>query len=387
MPKILFVSGWYPTDEDPSYGIFVRRHAQAAALNNTVSVLYVHTVSSNERNIIGLKTSEQNNLFEIKISINKKQFVFGLAPIQKAYYFVWALVAGYYAVKKRSGKPDLVHANILYEGGRQALVLKFLFGIPFVCAEHWTGYHPQDGSYKGFFRKMISKIVATKAKFILPVTQNLAEAMQSHGLKGKYKVVPNTIDTKIFNLETRNESRQQFVHVSSLDERQKNFAGIINAFHALSRSNPGLKLMVAGGTDNIPHAQELVTKSGIDKEKIIFTGNKSETEIAQLLSQSLALVLFSNYENQPCVILEALACGTPVIATRVGGVGEIVNKKNGILVTPGNDYALAFSMRWVLEKKDTFVPEKLAEEIKEHHSLEAIGILLNDVYTSALSVG
>src|SRR5688572_26604634 len=155
MPKILFVSGWYPTDENPSYGIFVRRHAQAAALSNTVSVLYVHTVSSDERNIIRIKTSEENNLFEVRISINKKQLIFGIASLQKAYYFIWALIAGYFVIKKRSGKPDLVHANILYEGGRQALVLKFLFGIPFVCTEHWTGYHPEDGTYKGFFRKMI----------------------------------------------------------------------------------------------------------------------------------------------------------------------------------------------------------------------------------------
>jgi hypothetical protein len=57
MPKILFVSGWYPTDENPSHGIFVKRHAQAAALSNTVSVLYVHTISSAERNIIRMKTT------------------------------------------------------------------------------------------------------------------------------------------------------------------------------------------------------------------------------------------------------------------------------------------------------------------------------------------
>src|SRR5258706_13372 len=139
---------------------------------------------------------------------------------------MWAIVAGYFAVKKHSGKPDLVHANILYEGGRQALLLKFLFGIPFVCSEHWTGYHPQDGSYKGFFRKMISKMVARNARFILPVTQNLADAMQSHKLNGKYRIVPNTVDTKIFNTGRR-EVRHQFAHISSLDERQKNFSGII----------------------------------------------------------------------------------------------------------------------------------------------------------------
>jgi glycosyltransferase involved in cell wall biosynthesis len=385
MPKILFVSGWYPTDEDPSYGIFVKRHAQAAALNNKVSVLYVHTVSLAESNIIHIKTAEENNLFEIKISINKKQFVFGISALQKVYYFIWAIVAGYFAIKKHSGKPDLVHANILYEGGRQALLLKFLFGIPFVCTEHWTGYHPQDGSYKGFFRKMISKLVARNAKLILPVTRNLADAMRSHGLNGKYEVVPNVVNTKIFNPENRKETSNQFVHISSLDERQKNFSGIISAFRVVSVANPKLKLMVAGGGSNILHAKEMVARSGLDKEKIIFAGDKNATEIAQLLSQSVSLVLFSNYENQPCVILEALACGTPVIATDVGGVVEVISEKNGILVKPQAENTLAAAMLFMLEKKNTFVPELLAEKIKEQYSYEAVNKLLNKIYKSALS--
>jgi len=381
MAKILFVSGWYPTDENPSYGIFVKRHAQAAALSNVVSVLYVHTVQSDERCIIKITTTEKDNLLEIKISINKKRLVLG--PLEKAYYFVKALITGYYLVKKRLGKPDLVHANILYEGGRQALVLKFLFGIPFVCTEHWTGYHAEDGSYRGFFKKMISKMVAARAKFILPVTKNLAEAMQSHGLKGNYKVVPNTVDTKIFNAD-RKEIQNQFVHISSLDERQKNFSGIVHAFRVVFLSNPALKLVVVGGINNISHAKELVVQAGIGKDKIIFAGSKNQEEIAQLLSQSIALVLFSNYENQPCVILEALACGTPVISTNVGGVGEVVNVKNGILVPPHAENTLAAAIHLMLEKKNSFVAQQLSQKIKEQYSLEAVNAQLDQVYRAAL---
>src|SRR5258706_12734180 len=139
MPKILFVSGWYPSDENPSYGIFVKRHAQAAALNNTVSVLYVHTVSSDESNIIRIKTSESNNFFEIKISINKKQFIFGISSLQKAYYFMWAIVAGYFFVKKHFSKTDLFNANILYEGGKQDRLRKFFFLVSLSLSVGCTG--------------------------------------------------------------------------------------------------------------------------------------------------------------------------------------------------------------------------------------------------------
>ena len=383
MPGILFVSGWYPSNENPSYGIFVRRHALAAAINNRVSVLYVHTVLSDSNNVVQVKTGEYNNLFEVKISINKKRLVLG--AVQKAYYFAWALIAGYYIIKKHSGKPDLVHANILYEGGRQALLLRLFFGLPFVCSEHWTGYHPQDGSYKGFLKKMISGRVARKAKFVLPVTQNLAEAMQSHGLQGNYRVLPNTVDTSIFNTTGNNKKEVQFIHVSSLDERQKNFSGIVKVFRSISGKNPEIKLIVVGGKDNIKAAEEIVERSGIAKEKIIFAGNKNEVEVARLLSQSIALILFSNYENQPCVIIEALACGIPVIATHTGGIGEIVENSNGILVKRGDERALEDAMRAILEKRNTFVPGHLAEKINEQYSYQSVNKQLNEIYNSALS--
>ncbi|MCB4234228.1 glycosyltransferase family 4 protein [Kaistella anthropi] len=60
-------------------------------------------------------------------------------------------------------------------------------------------------------------------------------------------------------------------------------------------------------------------------------------EVSEKMRASDCFVLFSDYENFPCVLLESLSTGTPVIATKVGGIPEVVNEKNGILISNSKD--------------------------------------------------
>jgi L-malate glycosyltransferase len=380
MSRILFVSGWYPTEDKSSFGIFVRRHAEAAALTNDVSVLYIRTITSSTQPIVTVHSGTKNKLFEVIVSINKQKLLFPpVSFLLKLIYFIRTINKGYRVIKRHFGKPDLVHANILYEGGRQALFLKTFYGIPFVCTEHWTGYLPEDGSYSGFFRRVVSKRVAAAAKFILPVTKHLSNAMQSEGLSGSYHIVPNTVNINVFHAGADvRKNKNQIVHISSLDERQKNFTGIVRTFLKASEINQDLSLVVAGGSEKI------IKQFDTGKSKIIFRGNLNESEVAKLLSESSCLILFSNFENQPCVILESLACGTPVIATRVGGISEVVNNSNGIIIEPGNENQFLEAIKKISQNPDVYSSGALSEFIRTNYSYETVNGLLNRIYTLAL---
>jgi glycosyltransferase involved in cell wall biosynthesis len=125
----------------------------------------------------------------------------------------------------------------------------------------------------------------------------------------------------------------------------------------------------------------LVITAGLE-EKIKFTGEISYTKVAEIVRSASAFVSFSNYENQPCSILEALCCGVPVIATKVGGIPEVINSQNGIIIEPLNESQLLQAMEMMMDKFKNFDLESIAKSAKMKFSYNAVGSQLNLLYQS-----
>jgi glycosyltransferase involved in cell wall biosynthesis len=89
------------------------------------------------------------------------------------------------------------------------------------------------------------------------------------------------------------------------------------------------------------------------KDNIVFKGRVSQEEVAMYMAESISLILSSRYEAFGLVLAEAMATGTPVIASRVGGIPHVVeDMKTGILVEPSDEQALAEKMMLILKDED-----------------------------------
>jgi len=97
-----------------------------------------------------------------------------------------------------------------------------------------------------------------------------------------------------------------------------------------------------------------------------------------------ALVLFSRYENLPCVIIEALCCGLPVIATDVGGVKELINMKNGMLVQSDNEEELVGAMTRMIDGYNGFHREQISSNARQRFNYLTIGKQFHDLYQQVL---
>jgi glycosyltransferase involved in cell wall biosynthesis len=100
------------------------------------------------------------------------------------------------------------------------------------------------------------------------------------------------------------------------------------------------------------------------------------------MKKASALVLFSFYENLPCVILESLCCGLPVIATRVGGVPEIIQDDNGLLVDAGNEQQLLQAMKTMIEKEEAYDRKKISDAATARYAYEKVGKVIFNIYHS-----
>jgi glycosyltransferase involved in cell wall biosynthesis len=120
---------------------------------------------------------------------------------------------------------------------------------------------------------------------------------------------------------------------------------------------------------------------GLNASLVHFTGPVKYEEVALLLNQSNAFVLFSRYENLPCVVLEALCCGLPAISTAVGGLAEVIDIENGILLENENEEQLADALQQVFINYSNYNRENISAKATGQYNFQQVGKLINEVYS------
>lgn len=375
--NILFISSWYPNRNNSTHGIFNRFFAQAANHNNNVYI--IHAVSeSNCLHDFELQVKNEFGFEEVVVYFKKTS-----NPISKYFRYLKAyqLALNYFLNKKI--KFNLIHCNVVLNAGIAALKIKKQLSIPLVVNENWTGYLPEDGNYKGFFKTTITKKVVKNSALILPVTEHLKKAMLSHGLANNYKVIPNVCNTNLFRIiEKQISSTIRFIHISALVNAQKNILGLLAAFKQALYLKQNIELAIVGQGGDELELKNYVSKNKLS-ENVFFVGRKVGEELVQEINKADCLLMFSNYENLPLVILECMACGKPVISTNVGGIAEAVNSTNGILINSGNELELTNAILYF--NKENYQVQEIRKKVIENYSSEVIGKALNGAYTLVLN--
>jgi glycosyltransferase involved in cell wall biosynthesis len=374
--KILFLASWYPNKGAPTLGNFIQRHAEAVATQHAVTVLYVCLLE------------EQNEAWRIEEStVNgvKTIIVYG----KKGGFRIWKKWQGFkkgvaWLDKKNHFDFDVVHQNVIWPDGWQAAWLKRKFALPFIITEHWTGYDKSVRNDQPYLLKPFSKWVVKRADVICPVTQNLTDVMQKFGLTGNYKVIPNVVDTSIFHPGQKPSNSIEFLHVSSLLDAHKNISGILRVWKKISDQFPQAHLSI-GGDGDVEALAKKIEELEILESSITIFGEKTWHEIAAMMSKSHTLILFSNYENLPCVIVEAMASGMNIISTDVGGIREHVNHERGILVSSKNETALEKAIITVIQQPTKFNIDNISNYGRSKFSQAHIADLFTQAYLKAIS--
>lgn len=178
--------------------------------------------------------------------------------------------------------------------------------------------------YKMFFKK----------KYVIPValSKNIQESIRE-----LYKlpieeipVVFNGIDLSkcIEKIEYNKKNKFTIVHIGRF-VHQKNHVGLINAFAEFHKVRADSELILVGDGELKEEIIDLVRRKGISKS-VKFEGIKEN--VYPILNQSDAFILPSLYEGIPMTLIEAMGTGIPIIATNVGGVGNMLNENNALLI-------------------------------------------------------
>ena len=393
--NILYLSSWYPNAEDPTLGIFVRRHALAASQYCTITV--VHAYSS--KNCIQAQTQINESAIKEVIIHYPKSKIKGLFIgrfIDQINYIKYTL-KGILSNTKNIRDYDLVQVNIAFPVGIIALLLKWFYRLPYILLEHWTGYLPSDGNYlkSSWLKKQLIKLIVKNAKAVISVSKDLKNEMLKHGLVNQYFVIPNVVDEKKFypNHSPIATSTNQLIpvsanqqinilHISTLNDEQKNISGIIHIAEKLKNENINFVLHIVGDGSEKQEHEQLCEQKNLILHHVRFYGFKSEIEIAELMRTSHFLLLFSNYENSPCVMLEAMMCGLPIISTNVGDIAKHITNERGILIEPKNEEELLMAIKKMIKNYDLYNKTSIAKYAEENFSMSVVGEELFEIAAS-----
>ena len=375
---IVFLARWYPHRYDPMFGLFVQRHAEAAALFNDITVIYCHAC---ERLQDYKTTSQQASKFEI-IRTNENNVDTIRVYYKKPKNKILSLIRFYRAnmkALKLCKSADMIHVHILTRLGIIAWIQKKLHKTPYIITEHWSRYLPGN-DFGGFLRKLFTKIVVRNAETVTTVTENLAIAMKNHGLKNdNYVVLPNVVNLDMFHISERNNNPCKIIHISCFEDKSKNISGLLESLKIIEEKGIDFQCTLIGEGMDLELMKEKAQNLQLIN-KVSFTGLLQGQELADELSSGDFLVLSSNYENMPVVILEALASGLPVVSTNVGGIKEMIDDTKGILVEPKNKEALAEAMIKMIETHKNYDANYLRNSVIEKYGYESVGRFLSRLY-------
>jgi len=389
--KVLFLAYWYPQADRPYYGIFVREHAKAVrSAGDEVVVLHVPGEQADTRWLWRMKKESDPTLSEgiptyhvqcRRVSIPR------LGPLSHwiSYsIYLWSSVAAFRRLRKMGFRPDVIHAHV-WNSGLPAALISRLTGLPFVVTEHSSSFPRRTLSKQALGQ---ARFALERADLVLPVSAELERAIFDYGIKARFKVVPNAVDTSIFYCARRitmagEPMRMIFVGYLEPTEIQ-GFDTLVKALVSLRERRTDWRLDVVGDGPSRADYERVVAESGLDGA-VAFHGSRPKTAIAAMMRESDLFVLPSRFENLPCVIIEGMTSGLPVVSTAVGGIPELVSERDGVLVPPETPALLADALDRVLSNLTGFDRDEIAARARDRYGLAVVGAQFDAIYESVLA--
>lgn len=312
----------------------------------------------------------------------------GLFHHIEAYFIYYTILLKNIDLKEIS----IIHANWIYPSGHLAFLLSKKYKIPFSVSLLGTDVHKLK---KGTKYWKVAKRIVEKADVVTSVSQELIDRCVNMDISipvEKTIILDNIYDTNKFKIFPKNELRQKY----SFNENEKiyffvgglveikNVDILIQAFNLLDDKNS--RLLIAGDGPDKLVLEQIVKKINL-VDRVQFLGNLNEDKLIAFYNLSDILCLPSKNEGTPNVIIEALLCGLPIVATNVGGIPQLIKiGVNGFLVEPNNIDSLAeylkvsSSTKWDRKKLRNSAERFFPDNVK--HSYDKLFTKLNQVIGS-----
>lgn len=378
----IWLVSWYPNPIDSSAGDFIERQAHAVApFINRLDILFVYKDPEIPQGTTQSTVESHANITIHRIAYGKVHSGNLLEPLWSLRRYQTLQENWLLDYETQWGKPDILHVHVAMKAGLIAPKFKKRWNLDYLVTEHWTGYYPHakpNFHTMGFAYSRMNRKILQQASLLLPVSKALGQLMQHQAPRVPFQVVPNVVNTQLFyEREASVNHSFRFLHFSYLNE-QKNPRAIIDACLTTWKKGYQFECYLIGASriELVAYAHEI----GLPERVLHVLPAIPYQEVAQWMRKGDALMLFSKWENLPCVVLEALCCGLPVISADVGGISEVIHAQNGLLLKKYEVHELAAAMEEMLLHSGNYSANTISREACEQFNYQKIGHQLAQIY-------
>lgn len=361
---MLVLAYMYPNKADCNSGAFI--HEQMKSLKKLDCLINVISPIPFSPKILWFNSSwksyglvpEKDTIDEIPVQYPRYirlpgKWFYGLS----CYFMYWG-IRKKISLIAREFKPDLIHAHMVTPAGYIGLMLGEKLKLPLVCSLRGSDIHTYP-NFGRLVRQLTEKVILGADQLVSVSNALKIDANRIARTKKEIKRVYNGCDSHaIFYSEKARRDIRTKMGIAGNDKvliyvgrmlKSKGVYELLAAFLNLNANYPFMRLILVGDGPERVAINNIIYSNN----KIHLVGRIPHNEISQWLSASDIFVLPSYDEGLPNVILEAMACALPVVASRVGGIPEAVEDgQSGILVNKRDKNSLVKSIRYLLNNEE-----------------------------------
>ncbi len=296
----------------------------------------------------------------------------------------------------RKFNPDVIHTQLFFGAGLDALISAKILGKPLIGTNHtaieeYVRYGPLKNEWAK--KKVIAYVnwYYNKCDLVTAPSRSVIDEMNFCGLCVESHVISNPIDVQTFApLPNKNWLRKKFgfsdytiIHAGRLSP-ERNVDVIVKAMPLVKKEFPKAELAIAGHGSAEGELKSLAKKSGVG-DSVKFLGFLEKPTLCEAYNASSVFAITSTSDTQSMVMMQAMASGLPIVAVKARALPEYVNKKNGILVEPGDHEELAEKIIFLFKNSET--RKKLGEGARKfavNFSSESISIEWEKIYEKVI---
>lgn len=384
--KILILPSAYPNSYNPFSGIFYRDHALALqTAGHVVIVLAVVGISLkavwDQRRLprFGFIWQDDNGidtyLYEFP-SIPKLGWLNNMIRLLMGWHL-------YCIIRQQHGCPNLVHVHS-YTAGDLARKIKKRDAVPYVITEHSSAF--ARGLLSITEQRMATRVF-NEAIVRTAVSLDFGRLLTKQFAR-PFLFTPNPIgltnterdaDKCIIKTDRKKICicNVAFINVIKRQDR------LIRAFNSVVKVFPDTELHIVGNGPEFVNLKKLVSELDL-KSQVVFHGALQRQDAFGLMRSCDIFALSSDYETFGVVLIEAMSCGLPIVATRCGGPESIVNEEWLGILTRKDDESFTRGLLDIVRgvQANCFDSRRISAHAQNMYSCEAIGKLMTDIYSS-----